>query len=134
MCYAPLRMMPNMKLFQENTKERIAAVTIPGAEMGRMIFKKLLNRVLPSTAADSSSSLGSDSKKGTMIQIMKGRETTMWARMSPKWVSIMPRKVKIANHGTRKRYGRYHTYYQEEQRSSLHAETCNAIRSRQCQN
>ncbi|MPN55884.1 hypothetical protein SDC9_203568 [bioreactor metagenome] len=100
--FLPLRMMPNMKLFQEKTKERMAEVTMPGPEMGRMIFRKLLKRVLPSTAADSSSSLGRDSKNGTMIQMMKGRATTMWARMRPKWVSTMPMKVKMTNQGTRK--------------------------------
>ena len=63
-----------MKLFHEKINVSIPAVRIPGVESGIIIFINVPKFDAPSISADSSNSLGTDSKYGIIIQIISGKD------------------------------------------------------------
>jgi len=74
----------NKKSFQERMKERMAVETIPGAEIGSAILRNVCIREQPSTAAESSNSLGTSKKKLLIIKTAKGRVKDKCAMITDK--------------------------------------------------
>ena len=56
-------------------KERAAPAAIAGARLGRMIRRKMVNRLAPSEAAASSTSASSSSSTGCTVRTTNGRVT-----------------------------------------------------------
>ena len=78
----PARITEKRKLFQENTNERIAVAITPGRTSGSAIRTNTPRYEQPSISAASSSSEGTSSKNEIITQMMMGRLTMRWVRIS----------------------------------------------------
>src|SRR5215470_2269810 len=97
----PARITEKRKLFQENTKERMAVATTPGLTRGRAMRQKAAKYEQPSISAASSRSAGTSSKKEIMTQMMMGRPTMRCVRISAPKVSTIRRRRKKMYQGIR---------------------------------
>ena len=62
--------------------ERAAPAAIAGTRLGRMIRRKMVNRLAPSEAAASSTSASSSSRTGCTVRTTKGSVTKASARVT----------------------------------------------------